>query len=187
MTDETRRLLREWGEIKELYSKEELAYQVRDTETRVPLYTESLARLKIPKIMLPDYSDPGKIFEWLRNENVPGRFPYTAGVFPLKRMDEEPTRMFAGEGTPARTNRRFKLLSADYDAKRLSTAFDSVTLYGLDPDKRPDIYGKIGTSGVSVCTLDDMKVLYDGFDLSAPDTSVSMTINGPAPSSWQCS
>ena len=131
--------------------------------------------------MLPDYSDPGKIFEWLRNENVPGRFPYTAGVFPLKRMDEEPTRMFAGEGTPARTNRRFKLLSADYDAKRLSTAFDSVTLYGLDPDKRPDIYGKIGTSGVSVCTLDDMKVLYDGFDLSAPDTSVSMTINGPAP------
>jgi methylmalonyl-CoA mutase len=117
----------------------------------------------------------------MRQENVPGRFPFTAGVFPLKRVDEEPTRMFAGEGDPARTNLRFKLLSADYEAKRLSTAFDSVTLYGYDPDDRPDIYGKVGTSGVSICTLDDMRVLYDGFELCAPNTSVSMTINGPAP------
>jgi methylmalonyl-CoA mutase len=117
----------------------------------------------------------------MREENVPGRFPYTAGVFPLKRVDEDPTRMFAGEGDPARTNRRFKLLSGNYEAKRLSTAFDSVTLYGYDPGRRPDIYGKVGTSGVSICTLDDVKVLYDGFDLCAPSTSVSMTINGPAP------
>ncbi len=117
----------------------------------------------------------------MRAENVSGRFPFTAGVFPLKRVDEDPTRMFAGEGDPARTNRRFKLLSASYEAKRLSTAFDSVTLYGYDPDRRPDIYGKVGTSGVSICTLDDVKVLYDGFDLCAPSTSVSMTINGPAP------
>jgi methylmalonyl-CoA mutase len=117
----------------------------------------------------------------MREENVPGRFPFTAGVFPLKRVDEEPTRMFAGEGDPTRTNRRFRLLSADYEAKRLSTAFDSVTLYGYDPDRRPDIYGKIGTSGVSICTLDDVKILYSGFELCAPSTSVSMTINGPAP------
>ena len=181
LAEETRRLIQDWDDIKEIYTKEELTYQVRDRETRVPLFTESLAHLKIPKIILPGYIDPGKIFEWLREENVPGRFPYTAGVFPLKRMDEEPTRMFAGEGNPARTNRRFKLLSAESEAKRLSTAFDSVTLYGQDPDKRPDIYGKIGTSGVSICSLDDMKILYDGFDLSAPNTSVSMTINGPAP------
>ncbi|MEW6674084.1 MAG: fused isobutyryl-CoA mutase/GTPase IcmF [Thermodesulfobacteriota bacterium] len=181
LAEETRRLLQEWDEIKATYSKEELTYQVRDHETRVPLFTESLAHLRIPKIILPAYTDPGQIFEWLRKENVPGRFPYTAGVFPLKRVDEDPTRMFAGEGNPARTNRRFKLLSAESDAKRLSTAFDSVTLYGHDPDKRPDIYGKVGTSGVSICSLDDMKVLYDGFDLSAPNTSVSMTINGPAP------
>ncbi|MDF1593336.1 MAG: methylmalonyl-CoA mutase family protein [Desulfobacterales bacterium] len=181
LAEETRRLTQDWEDIKETYSKAELTYQVRDRETRVPLFTESLAHLRIPKIILPGYTDPGKIFEWLREENVPGRFPYTAGVFPLKRMDEEPTRMFAGEGNPARTNRRFKLLSAESEAKRLSTAFDSVTLYGQDPDKRPDIYGKIGTSGVSICSLDDMKILYDGFDLSAPNTSVSMTINGPAP------
>jgi len=181
LTGETRRLLQDWEEIKTIYTKEELTYHVRNHETRVPLFTESLAHLRIPKIILPGYTDPGKIFEWLREENVPGRFPYTAGVFPLKRMDEDPTRMFAGEGNPARTNRRFKLLSAESEAKRLSTAFDSVTLYGQDPDKRPDIYGKIGTSGVSICSLDDMKVLYDGFDLSAPNTSVSMTINGPAP------
>ena len=117
----------------------------------------------------------------MREENVPGHFPFTAGVFPLKRADEDPTRMFAGEGDPARTNRRFRLLSADSEAKRLSTAFDSVTLYGFDPDIRPDIYGKVGTSGVSVCTLDDVKVLYGGFELCAPNNSVSMTINGPAP------
>ncbi|MGD9175079.1 MAG: methylmalonyl-CoA mutase family protein, partial [Desulfobacterales bacterium] len=133
------------------------------------------------KIELPKFKDPGEIYRWLREENVSGRFPYTAGVFPLKRVDEDPTRMFAGEGDPARTNQRFKMLSANYDAKRLSTAFDSVTLYGCDPDIRPDIYGKVGTSGVSICTLDDVKILYDGFDLCAPNTSVSMTINGPAP------
>ena len=125
--------------------------------------------------------DPGEILRWMKEENVPGQFPFTAGVFPLKRVDEDPTRMFAGEGDPARTNNRFKLLSANYDAKRLSTAFDSVTLFGNDPDRRPDIYGKVGTSGVSVCSLDNVKMLYDGFELCAPNTSVSMTINGPAP------
>ncbi len=178
---ETEHLIDDWEEIKEAYSKDELVYKVRDREIRIPLYTESLARNKIPKIVLPKFKDPGEIYRWMREENVPGRFPYTAGVFPLKRVGEDPTRMFAGEGDPARTNRRFKLLSADYEAKRLSTAFDSVTLYGYDPDRRPDIYGKVGTSGVSICTLDDVKVLYDGFELCAPNTSVSMTINGPAP------
>jgi len=178
---ETGRLLKEWERVKEKYSADELVYNVRDREIRVPLFVESLSRQRIPKIVLPRFSDPGELYRWMRRENVPGRFPFTAGVFPLKRMDEEPTRMFAGEGDPARTNRRFKLLSSDYPAKRLSTAFDSVTLYGWDPDLRPDIYGKVGTSGVSVCTLDDVKVLYDGFELCAPNTSVSMTINGPAP------
>ncbi|MCP4108267.1 MAG: methylmalonyl-CoA mutase, partial [Desulfobacteraceae bacterium] len=178
---ETKRLVDEWKEIKEAYSKDELVYRVRDHEIRVPLYLESLSHKKIPKISLPGFKDPGEIYRWMRKENLPGYFPYTAGVFPLKRVGEDPTRMFAGEGDPARTNRRFKLLSANYDAKRLSTAFDSVTLYGYDPDPRPDIYGKVGTSGVSVCTLDDVKVLYDGFELCAPNTSVSMTINGPAP------
>ena len=173
--------LDEWQEIKETYSKEELVYQVRNREIRVPLRVESLSRAHIPKIALPRFQDPGELYRWMRQENVPGRFPFTAGVFPLKRVDEDPTRMFAGEGNPARTNRRFKLLSANYEAKRLSTAFDSVTLYGYDPDIRPDIYGKVGTSGVSICTLDDMKVLYGGFELCAPNTSVSMTINGPAP------
>jgi methylmalonyl-CoA mutase len=181
VAQETGRLLKEWERIKEKYSAEELVYNVRDREIRVPLFVESLSRQRIPKIVLPRFSDPGELYRWMRRENVPGRFPFTAGVFPLKRMDEEPTRMFAGEGDPARTNRRFKLLSSDYPAKRLSTAFDSVTLYGWDPDLRPDIYGKVGTSGVSVCTLDDVKVLYDGFELCAPNTSVSMTINGPAP------
>jgi len=178
---DTRRCLDEWKEIKETYAKEELAYQVRNREVRLPLQVESLSHSRIPKIALPRFQDPAEIYRWLRQENVPGRFPYTAGVFPLKRVDEDPTRMFAGEGDPARTNRRFKMLSANYEAKRLSTAFDSVTLYGYDPDIRPDIYGKVGTSGVSICTLDDMKVLYDGFELCAPNTSVSMTINGPAP------
>jgi methylmalonyl-CoA mutase len=179
--EDSRRVMTKWEALKEEYGREELVYQVRGREIRVPLTAESLSHQKIPKIVLPGFRDPGEIYRWMRAENVPGRFPFTAGVFPLRRVDEEPTRMFAGEGDPARTNRRFKLLSADYEAKRLSTAFDSVTLYGYDPDRRPDIYGKVGTSGVSICTLEDVKVLYDGFDLCAPNTSVSMTINGPAP------
>jgi len=178
---ETDKTLGEWEDIQSAYRKDELVYPVRDREIRTPLFFESLSHSRISKIELPKFKDPGEIYRWLREENVPGRFPYTAGVFPLKRVDEDPTRMFAGEGDPARTNRRFKMLSADYEAKRLSTAFDSVTLYGCDPDIRPDIYGKVGTSGVSICTLDDVKMLYDGFDLCAPSTSVSMTINGPAP------
>jgi methylmalonyl-CoA mutase len=178
---ETIRLLDDWKDIKKIYSKNHLRYRVRNREIRVPLFTESLAHTRIPKIVLPKFKDPGEIYSWLREENVSGRFPFTAGVFPLKRIDEDPTRMFAGEGDPKRTNNRFKLLSANYEAKRLSTAFDSVTLYGYDPDLRPDIYGKVGTSGVSICTIDDVKLLYDGFNLCAPNTSVSMTINGPAP------
>ena len=178
---ETTRLLGDWQDIQKTYTKDELTYRVRNRDVSVPLYITSLAHTRIPKIVLPKYKDPGEIYTWLREENIPGRFPFTSGVFPLKRVDEDPTRMFAGEGDPARTNKRFKLLSADAEAKRLSTAFDSVTLYGCDPDIRPDIYGKVGTSGVSICTLDDVKVLYDGFNLCAPNTSVSMTINGPAP------
>ena len=178
---ETSQLIEEWKRIQDAYGGDEYVYRVRDREYKVPLHTESLSRQKIPRVVLPRFEDPGEVYRWLRAENVPGRFPYTAGVFPFKRTDEEPTRMFAGEGDPGRTNKRFKLLSAHHEAKRLSTAFDSVTLYGFDPDERPDIYGKVGTSGVSVCTLDDVKVLYDGFDLCAPNTSVSMTINGPAP------
>jgi methylmalonyl-CoA mutase len=180
-TEETHQLLAEWPEMKKAYSGSEYVYKVREREFRVPLTVRSLAGMEIPKVVLPGYSDPGDIYAWLRRENVPGRFPYTAGCFPFKRTDEDPTRMFAGEGDPFRTNRRFKLLSADAKAARLSTAFDSVTLYGWDPDLRPDIYGKVGNSGVSICTLEDMKVLYDGFDLCSPNTSVSMTINGPAP------
>jgi isobutyryl-CoA mutase len=181
LEESTKRSMAEWQKIQKAYSQDELVYHVRDREIRVPLYTESLSHTRVPKIVLPAYADPGQTFTWMRKENVPGRFPYTAGVFPLKRTDEDPTRMFAGEGDPARTNRRFKLLSTDAKASRLSTAFDSVTLYGFDPHARPDIYGKIGTSGVSVCNIEDVKVLYGGFDLSAPNTSVSMTINGPAP------
>lgn len=181
LTPDTRNVLAAWEDVKTAFAGEELVYHVRDRELRLPLYKESLSRLKIPKIVLPKFTDPGEIYRWMREENVPGRFPYTAGVFPLKRADEDPTRMFAGEGGPGRTNQRFKLLSGEYAAKRLSTAFDSATLYGHDPDTRPDIYGKIGTSGVSICSLDDEKTLYDGFDLCAPNTSVSMTINGPAP------
>ncbi len=179
--EETETTLREFESARDQYARDELVYQVREKEFRVPLYTRSLAQSKIPKISLPRFADPGERYAWMRKENFAGNFPYTAGVFPLKRADEDPTRMFAGEGGPEDTNRRFKLLSAAYPAKRLSTAFDSVTLYGFDPDTRPDIYGKIGTSGVSICTLDDVKVLYGGFDLCAPNTSVSMTINGPAP------
>ncbi len=178
---EAEQLLEQWNEIKEKYTQDELVYNVRGREFRVPLVSQSLSRTRIPKVALPGFDDPGELYKWMRRENIPGNFPFTAGVFPLKRVDEDPTRMFAGEGDPARTNRRFKLLSGNYDAKRLSTAFDSVTLYGYDPDERPDIYGKVGTSGVSVCTLDDVKVLYDGFDLCSPKNSVSMTINGPAP------
>ncbi|MFW5901630.1 MAG: fused isobutyryl-CoA mutase/GTPase IcmF [Thermodesulfobacteriota bacterium] len=178
---ETRKLTEDWDKIQAEFSGDEYVYHVRDREIRVPLYTESLSQLYIPKIALPKYSDPSDLYTWMRRENVPGRFPFTAGVYPLKRKDEDPTRMFAGEGNPERTNRRFKLLSEHSPAKRLSTAFDSVTLYGFDPDLRPDIYGKVGTSGVSVCNLEDMKTLYSGFDLAAPGTSVSMTINGPAP------
>ncbi len=178
---ETSELLESYDTLKETYQKDELVYDVRDRKVSLPLFHGSLSGLKIPKIALPGFEDPGEQYAWMRKENVPGRFPYTAGVFPLKRVDEEPTRMFAGEGGPEDTNQRFKLLSDTYPAKRLSTAFDSVTLYGFDPDIRPDIYGKIGTSGVSICTLDDVKTLYSGFDLCASNTSVSMTINGPAP------
>ncbi len=178
---ETSRVMSEWESTRNAYRQDELVFEIRERQIKLPLYSESLSHLKIPRVAIPCFTDPAEIYRFMREENVPGQFPYTAGVFPLKRADEDPTRMFAGEGGPARTNKRFKLLSADSAATRLSTAFDSVTLYGYDPDIRPDIYGKIGTSGVSICTLDDMRVLYDGFDLCAPDTSVSMTINGPAP------
>ena len=163
------------------YSGDEYVYTIRDREFRVPLKTRSLSGLSVPKISLPKYRNAGDKLRWTMKENLPGFFPYTAGVFPFRREDEVSTRMFAGEGDAARTNARFKLLSQGSPAKRLSTAFDSVTLYGWDPDEQLDIYGKVGTSGVSICTLDDMKTLYDGFDLCSPNTSVSMTINGPAP------
>lgn len=178
---ETKALLERWPSLKESYSKDELVTKIRDKEIRTQLTTTSLSGLKIPKVSLPKFDDWGEIILWCLKENVPGEFPYTAGVFQFKRQGEDPKRQFAGEGTPERTNRRFHYLSKDDDAKRLSTAFDSVTLYGEDPDYRPDIYGKVGESGVSICTLDDMKKLYAGFDLCAPSTSVSMTINGPAP------
>lgn len=178
---ESKRFLEQWEELKESYQQDEYTVKIRDREIRTPLYTETLSGSRIPKVALPKFKDWGEILRWGMLENVPGRFPFTAGVFPFKRADEDPKRMFAGEGTPERTNKRFHYLSEGEPAKRLSTAFDSVTLYGRDPDERPDIYGKIGESGVSVCTLDDMKKLYSGFDLCAPNTSVSMTINGPAP------
>ncbi|MBI5572020.1 MAG: methylmalonyl-CoA mutase family protein [Desulfomonile tiedjei] len=175
------RLLGHWEDIKAAYSADEFVYKVRDREIRTPLKVRTLSGSLLPRVVLPKYEDRGQILRWLFRENIPGRFPFTAGVFPFKRQDEDPTRMFAGEGDPFRTNRRFKYLSEGNPAKRLSTAFDSVTLYGRDPEERPDIYGKVGTSGVSVCTLDDVKVLYADFDLCSPNTSVSMTINGPAP------
>jgi methylmalonyl-CoA mutase len=153
---------------------------VRDKEIKIKTHTESLSHQQIPKVCLPKYEAYGDILKWSLQENVPGEFPYTAGVFPFKREGEDPTRMFAGEGGPERTNKRFHYVSLGLPAKRLSTAFDSVTLYGEDPAIRPDIYGKIGNSGVSICTLDDAKKLYSGFDLCSPNTSVSMTINGPA-------
>lgn len=176
-----RRLLREWPETLQKYKEEYFIYKVRDKEIRQPLFYESLSQLRIPKVSLPSYKDWGDILRWLLTENVPGEFPYAAGVFPLKRDGEDPTRMFAGEGGPERTNKRFHYVSLGQPAHRLSTAFDSVTLYGEDPHIRPDIYGKIGNSGVSIATLDDAKKLYSGFDLCAASTSVSMTINGPAP------
>ncbi len=178
---DVQRIIEGWKEKKARYRADEFVTKIRDKEIRTSLYTTSLSGTRIPKVCLPDYEDWGEIVKWSLKENVPGEFPYTAGVFPFKRTEEEPRRQFAGEGTPERTNRRFHYLSQNDTAKRLSTAFDSVTLYGEDPDTRPDIYGKIGESGVSVCTLDDMKKLYAGFDLCAPTTSVSMTINGPAP------
>ena len=176
-----KRLLNEWPETVKQYKADDFIYKVRDKEIRQPLFYTSLSQLKVPKISLPRYEAWGDILRWLLTENVPGEFPYTAGVFPIKREGEDPTRMFAGEGGPERTNKRFHYVSLGQPAHRLSTAFDSVTLYGEDPHIRPDIYGKIGNSGVSIATLDDAKKLYSGFDLCKASTSVSMTINGPAP------
>lgn len=176
------KLLAQWPEMQQAYAGDEYVVKIRDKEIRTALTTKSLSGTTIRKVALPKYEDHGEILKWLMLDNVPGSYPYTAGTFAFKRENEDPTRMFAGEGDPFRTNRRFKLLSEGMPAKRLSTAFDSVTLYGSDPDPRPDIYGKVGNSGVSIATLDDMKVLYGGFDLCNPSTSVSMTINGPAPS-----
>jgi methylmalonyl-CoA mutase len=176
-----KRLLKNWPATVKQYQEDHFLYKVRDKEIKQSLYYESLSKLKIPKIALPKYEAWGDILRWLLTENLPGEFPYAAGVFPLKREGEDPTRMFAGEGSPERTNKRFHYVSFGQPAKRLSTAFDSVTLYGEDPHIRPDIYGKIGNSGVSIATLDDAKKLYSGFDLCNPSTSVSMTINGPAP------
>ena len=175
------KLLAQWPDMQKAYGGDEYVVKIRDKEIRTALVSTSLSGSKIRKVVLPTYEDHGELLKWLLLDNVPGSFPYSAGVFAFKREGEDPTRMFAGEGDAFRTNRRFKLVSAGMDAKRLSTAFDSVTLYGNDPDLRPDIYGKVGNSGVSIATLDDMKVLYDGFDLCSPSTSVSMTINGPAP------
>ena len=176
-----RKLLAQWPDMQKAYAGDEYVVKIRDKEIRTELVHTTLSGSKIRKVALPQYEDHGEILKWLLLENVPGSFPYTAGTFAFKREGEDPTRMFAGEGDAFRTNKRFKLLSEGMAAKRLSTAFDSVTLYGNDPDLRPDIYGKIGNSGVSIATLDDMKVLYSGFDLTSPATSVSMTINGPAP------
>ncbi len=176
-----RALLDAWPRTVAEYAGDERIVSIRGRELRTPLAVTTLSGTSIRKVSLPKFADPGETLRWLMLENLPGYFPFTAGVFPFKRENEDPTRMFAGEGDPPRTNRRFKLLSEGMPARRLSTAFDSVTLYGEDPDERPDIYGKVGNSGVSVATLDDMKALYEGFDLCDPATSVSMTINGPAP------
>jgi methylmalonyl-CoA mutase len=178
---ETKLLLEKWELINLNYRKEKIKYKVREKEIEGNLFFKSISQLNIPKIALPNLREWGDIVKWMRNENVPGEFPYTSGVFPLKRMEEDPAKMFAGEGGPEKTNKRFHYLSLGQKAKRLSTAFDSVTLYGEDPDYRPDIYGKVGNSGVSISTLDDAKKLYSGFNLCDPSTSVSMTINGPAP------
>jgi methylmalonyl-CoA mutase len=174
-------ILQKWEEKKTLYKNPEFEFKVRDKILKLATHSESLSHMQIPKVAMPKYSGWGDILRWSLQENVPGEFPYTSGLFPFKREGEDPTRMFAGEGGPERTNKRFHYVSLGMPAKRLSTAFDSVTLYGNDPDVRPDIYGKIGNSGVSICCLDDAKKLYSGFDLSHPLSSVSMTINGPAP------
>lgn len=181
LTPVSRKLVQHWNEKVNEYNKDYYEYTVRDKVIRQEMFTRSLSGSRIPKVVLPKYKDWGDLLQWQAQENVPGHFPFTAGVFPLKREGEDPTRMFAGEGGPERTNKRFHYVSAGQPAKRLSTAFDSVTLYGEDPDLRPDIYGKIGNSGVSIATVDDAKKLYSGFDLCDPRTSVSMTINGPAP------
>lgn len=177
----SQQLLEAWPQLKQDYSGEEYVVNVRDREIRTQLSRTSLSGTKVPRVALPRFEDHGELLNWLLMENVPGKFPFTAGVFQFKRESEDPTRMFAGEGDAFRTNKRFKQLSEHSEAKRLSTAFDSVTLYGFDPAVQPDIYGKVGNSGVSIATLDDIKALYDGFDLCSPSTSVSMTINGPAP------
>ncbi len=175
------KLIEEWPQVVSKYHEPEFKFQVRDKTLSIKTHTESLSHLQIPKIATPRYTNWGDLLRWMMQENVPGEFPYTSGIYPFKREGEDPTRMFAGEGGPERTNRRFHYVSMAMPAKRLSTAFDSVTLYGNDPDYRPDIYGKIGNSGVSICCLDDAKKLYSGFNLADPKTSVSMTINGPAP------
>ena len=182
MDGDARALLAQWPDMQTAYAGDEYVVKIRDKEIRTALVTKSLSGTPIRKVSLPKYQDDGEVLQWLMLDNVPGSYPYTAGTFAFKREGEDPTRMFAGEGDPFRTNTRFKLLSEGMAAKRLSTAFDSVTLYGNDPHVRPDIYGKVGNSGVSIATLDDRKVLYGGFDLCSPSTSVSMTINGPAPS-----
>ncbi|HZE85988.1 MAG TPA: methylmalonyl-CoA mutase family protein, partial [Puia sp.] len=176
-----KKLIGEWEATKALYRAEFFEYNVRDKIIQQPLYIESLSHTMIPKVAVPRFRDWGDILRWRLQENFPGKYPFTAGSFPLKRAEEDPTRMFAGEGGPERTNKRFHYVSSGQPAKRLSTAFDSVTLYGEDPDHRPDIYGKVGNAGVSIATVDDAKKLYSGFDLCNPKTSVSMTINGPAP------
>jgi isobutyryl-CoA mutase len=181
LTPVSRKLITNWEEKVKEYQKDYYEYTVRDKVIKLEMFTKSLSGSRIPKVVLPKYKDWGDLLKWQAQENVPGHFPFTSGVFPLKREGEDPTRMFAGEGGPERTNRRFHYVSTDQPAKRLSTAFDSVTLYGEDPDPRPDIYGKVGNSGVSIATVDDAKKLYSGFDLCDPKTSVSMTINGPAP------
>ncbi len=181
LDSECRNLLKDWPAMVARYRADKYQFRVRDHVIEQDLFTTSLSGTRIPKVSLPKYQDWGDILTWLLRENAPGFFPFAAGVFPLKRQGEDPARMFAGEGGPERTNRRFHYVSRGLPAKRLSTAFDSVTLYGEDPDHRPDIYGKVGNSGVSICTLDDAKKLYSGFDLADPTTSVSMTINGPAP------
>jgi methylmalonyl-CoA mutase len=178
---DTEDLLARYGRLSADYAGEELVVKVRDKELHTQLWRETLSGTRVPRVALPRFDDEGSLLRFLRKENLPGYFPFTAGVFPFKRDGEDPARMFAGEGDAFRTNRRFRYLSEGSEATRLSTAFDSVTLYGHDPDTPPDIYGKVGTSGVSIATLADMKALYDGFDLTAPNTSVSMTINGPAP------
>jgi methylmalonyl-CoA mutase len=181
VTEDSAALIDGWPAVAASYTGDEQVVRIRDKELRTKLTRESLSGSTIPRVALPRYEDHGELLRFLRKENLPGYFPFTAGVFPFKREGEDPARMFAGEGDAFRTNRRFKLLSEGSEATRLSTAFDSVTLYGRDPGESPDVYGKVGTSGVSIATLDDMKALYDGFDLDSPTTSVSMTINGPAP------